>query len=124
MLPKLVLTSSHAMSVYSQELQVDYSDIVFGLLLLVCSYSLHENCPYSEFFWSVFFHIWTEDGKIWSIQSKCGKMRTRKTPNTDTFHAVNLLVLTSVVVVFGNELFRGVFRTLSSSYDGAFFENR
>ena len=22
------------------------------------------------------------------IQSKCGKMRTRKTPNTDTFHAV------------------------------------
>ena len=22
------------------------------------------------------------------IQSKCGKIRTRKTPNTDTFHAV------------------------------------
>ena len=22
------------------------------------------------------------------IQSKCGKMRTRKNPNTDTFHAV------------------------------------
>ena len=29
-----------------------------------------EKCPYSEFFWS-----------------KCGKVRTRKTPNTDTFHA-------------------------------------
>ena len=24
------------------------------------------------------------------IQSECGKMRTRKTPNTDTFHAVGL----------------------------------
>ena len=25
------------------------------------------------------------------IQSKCGKMRTRKTPNTDTFHVVDFL---------------------------------
>ena len=25
------------------------------------------------------------------IQSKCGKIRTRKTPNTDTFHAVNTM---------------------------------
>ena len=24
------------------------------------------------------------------IQSKCGKIRTRKTPNTETFHAVNI----------------------------------
>ena len=34
--------------------------------------SLHEMCPYSEFFWS-----------------ECGKMRMRKTPNMDTFYAVN-----------------------------------
>ena len=28
-----------------------------------------------------------------SIQSNCGKLRTRKTPNTDTFHAVyNVLI--------------------------------
>ena len=33
------------------------------------------KCPYSGFFWSVFPHIWTEYGKI----------RTRKTPNTDIF---------------------------------------
>ena len=25
------------------------------------------------------------------IQSECGKIRTRKTPNTDTFHAVTLI---------------------------------
>ena len=34
-------------------------------------YSLREKCPYSEFFWS-----------------ECRKIRTRKTPNRDTFHAV------------------------------------
>ena len=27
------------------------------------------------------------------IQSECGKIRTRKTPNTDTFHAVSMLQL-------------------------------
>ena len=23
-------------------------------------FALHEKCPYSEFFWPVFFRIWTE----------------------------------------------------------------
>ena len=31
--------------------------------------------------------------KILRIQSKCGKIRTRKTPNTDTFHAVSRSVM-------------------------------
>ena len=35
------------------------------------SYTVSEKCPYSKFFWY-----------------KCEKMRTRKTPNTDTSHAV------------------------------------
>ena len=26
--------------------------------------SLLENCPYLEFFWSVFFRIWTEYGDL------------------------------------------------------------
>ena len=47
--------------------------------------TLREKCPYSEFFWSLFSRIWTEYGEI---KSKCGKIRTRKAPNTDTFHAV------------------------------------
>ena len=52
---------------------------------------MREKCPYSEFFWSVFSRIRTEYGEILrtlSIQSECGKIRTRKTPNTDTFLAV------------------------------------
>ena len=35
--------------------------------------------PYLEFFWSVFSRIWTEYG-----------VRTRKSTNTDTFHAVTV----------------------------------
>ena len=53
---------------------------------------MDEKCPYSELFWSAFSRIRTEYGKIHSkygvslrIQSECGKMRTRITPNTDTF---------------------------------------
>ena len=42
--------------------------------------TLREKCPYSKFFWSVCFRI----------QPKCGKVRTRKIPNTDTFHEVEL----------------------------------
>ena len=31
-----------------------------------------------SFFWSVFSHNWTEYGEIQSIESECGKIRTRK----------------------------------------------
>ena len=41
-------------------------------------YTLHEKCPYSDFFWSVFSHI----------QHEYRKIQTRKTPNTDAFHLV------------------------------------
>ena len=47
--------------------------------------SLCEKYPYWEYFWSVFFRIWTEHKEIQSIfriQSECGKTRTRKTLNT------------------------------------------
>ena len=43
------------------------------------------------------------------IQSECGKMRTRKTPNTDTFH---------VAVGEG----KGVLKTLSTIYVGTFYK--
>ena len=56
---------------------------------------MREKCPNSEFFWPVFSGIRTEYGEIpekyfvsLGIISKCGKMRTRKAPNMDTFHAM------------------------------------
>ena len=67
----------------------------------VCSFlikSLRKKCPYSKFFWSVFSQFWTEYKKIRSISPysrKYGirefeKIRTKKTPNADTFHSANI----------------------------------
>ena len=53
-----------------------------GFLIRLWNFTLHEKFPYSEFFWSVF-------AVSLRIQSECGKMWTRNTPNTDTFHAVS-----------------------------------
>ena len=44
---------------------------------------MHCKCPYSELFWSAFFRIRTE----------CRKIRTRITPNTNTFHAAIVRVV-------------------------------
>ena len=49
-----------------------------------------------ELFWSEFYRIWTENGEILRIQSNCEKMRTRITPNTDTFHTVHGWLMASV----------------------------
>ena len=72
--------------------------------LLVClsqlqNLSLREKCPYSELFWSAFPRIRIEYGcrKI----PECWKMRTRITPNTNTFYAVFLM---TVIVVKRNAL--------------------
>ena len=54
-------------------------------------YSMREKYPYSQFLWSVFHKFALNTDRWWvsfSIQSKCGKIRTRKTPNRDAFHAV------------------------------------
>ena len=50
--------------------------------------TFRKKCPYLELFWSTFCRIRTEYGEIWSIQSKFGKMRTRISPNTNTFHVI------------------------------------
>ena len=48
----------------------------------VTTSALCENCPYSELFWSAFFFASLR------IQSKCEKIRTKITPNKDSFYAV------------------------------------
>ena len=53
--------------------------------------SLREKCPYSEFLWSLFFHIRTEYGEILRIFPYSVRMQEnadQETPNTDTFYAV------------------------------------
>ena len=44
--------------------------------------ALREKCSYSELFRSLFFRI----------QYKYGKIRTRITPNTDTFYSVHIFI--------------------------------
>ena len=55
-------------------------------------FALRKKCPYSELFWSAFSRIRTEHGVSLRIQSECGKIRTRITPNTETFHAVLIII--------------------------------
>ena len=54
--------------------------------------TLRKKRPYSELFLSVFSRIRAEYGERYAvslrIQSECGKIRTRITPNTDSFNAV------------------------------------
>ena len=53
----------------------------------ILSQSLRKKCRYSELFWSVFSRVRSEISL--RIQSEFGKMQTRITSNTDTFHAVS-----------------------------------
>ena len=60
-------------------------DFLRCLLLLIPEIFFHQlcqKCPYSGSFWSTFS----------TIQSECRKIWTRKTPNTDTFHALILTI--------------------------------
>ena len=45
--------------------------------------TLRKKCPYSELFWSTFFPHFSH------IPTMRRKMRTRVTPNKDTFYAVS-----------------------------------
>ena len=45
--------------------------------------TLREKCPHSKFFWSTFPRIRTKYEER-ERESKCGKLRTRKTPYTGT----------------------------------------
>ena len=51
--------------------------------------ALRKKCSYPELFWSAFSRIQTE----------YGKMRTRTTPNTDTFYAVIILIVTIMKII-------------------------
>ena len=64
--------------------------------------TLRKKCPYSELFWSVFSRIRIEYGEIRSIQSEHRKIRTRKTPNLDIFHAVPVFIRRKQFTLYRN----------------------
>ena len=60
-------------------------------LQLLTLLQLCKKCPYLELLWSVFpaFRLNTERYSVsLRIQSKCGNLQIRITPNRDTFHTV------------------------------------
>ena len=64
--------------------------------------TLREKYHYSELFWSAFSCIRTEYGEK-RMQSKCRKIRTRITPNTDTFHGVRIFIAFPILCIAGLE---------------------
>ena len=59
--------------------------------------TLRGKCPYSESFWSVFSHIWTE---YVQIQSKCGE----KSTTVFRGHAFKLSAMNELSTKIGNAL--------------------
>ena len=64
-----------------------------GKMIINKNFSLRKKRPYSEFFFGPHFPAFRLNKEIYSvnlrIQSKCRKMRTRKTLNTDTLRNVS-----------------------------------
>ena len=76
-------------------LKIDLNCVNFkntGVFKERCCLTLREKCPYSELLWSVLSCIRTEFEEIsispYSVQMQEIKIRTRITPNTDTFYPV------------------------------------
>ena len=65
-----------------------------AIALVINQFTLREKCPYWELFRSAFSRI--------RIESKCGKMQTRTTPNMETFYAmlIDKLVVTLLTNYF------------------------
>ena len=67
----------------------DLCEKVVVLLLTLC-----EKCPYSELFWSVFSHIWTEYGEIHHISPFSVRMRENTNQkNSEYGHFSRIVIL-------------------------------
>ena len=78
---------------YREKIRTNYEQYAVKIMktLIRSKPTFRKKCPHSELFWSVFptFGMNTERCRVSvRIQCECGKMRTRITPNMDSFHAV------------------------------------
>ena len=76
-----------------EKIRTNYEQYAVKIMKILISSkpTFRKKCPHSELFWSVFptFGMNTERCRVSvRIQCECGKMRTRITPNMDSFHAV------------------------------------
>ena len=68
--------------------------------------TLHESCPKSEFFSSVFSRNWTEYKDLQGKSQIAGKCGPEKTANLDTLHAVKVLRKTVNSTPVGSYMFK------------------
>ena len=76
-----------------EKIRTNYEQYAVKIMKILISSkpTFRKKCPHSDLFWSVFptFGMNTERCRVSvRIQCECGKMRTRTTPNMDSFHAV------------------------------------
>ena len=74
--------------------------------------TLREMCPYSQLFWSACSRIMERYSASLCIQSECGKIRTRITPITATFHAMKM----SFIVLISSRTVKIAKKLYSSFY--------
>ena len=85
------IISGNEIFIFDGKTQVNNETKKYQRFLIFRTLILFEKCPYPEFSCSLFSRIRTEYGPDFvflRIQSKCGKMRTRKASNTDAFYAL------------------------------------
>ena len=93
------------------------------LQIMYENYSLRKKCPYSELLWSTFsaFGLNTERYSVsLCIQSKCGKMRTRIPPNTDTFPVIIMMI--PLMLRFPGLLTASLLPNVSPGVSACFFQ--
>ena len=74
--------------------------------------SRHKKCPHSEYF-PAFGPNTERYGVFLHIQSESGKIQTRKTPNTDTFHVVYGITMKIIKEKLNDERNKNLFINIS-----------
>ena len=72
---------SYSFSLFKNHNKLFINILPCAFYIFYHTWLMHKKCPYLELLWSIFSHIRIENVK----------MRTRITPNTDTFYAVYML---------------------------------
>ena len=66
-------------------------------LVLFVTFTLREKCPYSELFWSVLSHIWTEYGEILRVSPYSVRMRENTDQNnSECVHFLCMAIIRNI----------------------------
>ena len=81
------------------KINIDAAIVNCNICNIHCAKSVRIR-SYSDLYFPAFGLNTERYGVSLRIQSRCGKVRTRITPNTDTFHAVITILITPLSINF------------------------